>query len=302
MMTAKVGGAAIAYGTPRRTEVDHGGGSAAGVSDTRPTPGPGASRLDFTVGLAPRAPTSSARCSALSPADRPWSVARAHGFHRSRSIVHPSLYAALRRHRGGHGAGGDRIVLRPGHPRRRGTLDRREDRERQGVHVDVFDQLVGCLGLEEPVRVQCAGVSRSGWPESAACTAMCWLRRPGVPAASTRRTRSMLSATLSPCPKTATKHRRSGSPRRRESRRSFFNDRGMRRSEVCAPEADVAYAVDLRRALPTVRCGIVDSVPVDRCPSRQSRRGMCPRTAESVRYSRVGELCTEPYTAAEEAL
>ena len=49
---------------------------------------------------------------------------------------------------------------------------------------------------------------------------------------------------------------------------------------MCAGWADVAYAVDLRRALPTVRCGIVDSVPVDRCPSRQSRRGMCPRTAE----------------------
>ena len=56
---------------------------------------------------------------------------------------------------------------------------------------------------------------------------------------------------------------------------------------MCVGWADVAYAVDLRRALPTVRCGIVDSVPVDRCPSRQSRRGMCPRTAESVRYSRV---------------
>ena len=69
----------------------------------------------------------------------------------------PSLYAALRRHRGGPDPGGDLIVLRPGHPRRRGPLDRREDRERQRVHVDVLDQLVGSLGLEEPVHVQRAG-------------------------------------------------------------------------------------------------------------------------------------------------
>ena len=36
--------------------------------------------------------------------------------------AHASLYAALRWHRGGHDAGGDLIVLRPGHPRLRGSL------------------------------------------------------------------------------------------------------------------------------------------------------------------------------------
>ena len=44
----------------------------------------------------------------------------------------------------------------PARPRR-GPLDRREDRERQGVHVDVVDQLIGGVGLEEPVQKQRAG-------------------------------------------------------------------------------------------------------------------------------------------------
>ena len=72
-------------------------------------------------------------------------------------VDHPSLYAALRRRRRRHDAGGDLIVVRPGHQCLRSSLDRREDRERQPVHVDVLDQLVGGTGLEKPVHVQRAG-------------------------------------------------------------------------------------------------------------------------------------------------
>ena len=46
-----------------------------------------------------------------------------------RSDSHPSLHTALRCRRRCRDAGGDLIVLRPGHPRLLGRLDRREDRE-----------------------------------------------------------------------------------------------------------------------------------------------------------------------------
>ena len=55
--------------------------------------------------------------------------------------------------------GGRRVTLFSCHfhPGLRGRLDRRQDVERQGVHVDVFDQLVGGVGFEKPVHVQRAG-------------------------------------------------------------------------------------------------------------------------------------------------
>ena len=101
--------------TPRRSEVDRGGGFAGRHPDTRPALGSRASRLGFTPGLARSArgkgsvqpprrerspsmdasrPTSSARClanSALSPADRPWVRARSHEFRTSGSLRRASL-------------------------------------------------------------------------------------------------------------------------------------------------------------------------------------------------------------------
>ena len=59
----------------------------------------------------------------------------------------------------------DLIVLRRNHACLRGPFHRGADRERQGVQgVDVLDQLVGDVGLEEPVHVQRAGLVPGGAP------------------------------------------------------------------------------------------------------------------------------------------
>ena len=111
------------------------------------------------------------------------------------------------------------------------------------------------------------GVPRSGSLESAACTAMCWLRRPGVPAASTRRRRSMLSGTLSPCPKTAMKHRRSSDALPRSSP-------GTRRHTRSQPPGQVG--LDTGDAGPPR--GRSSAAPIRRAPDRaRGREGRRPR-------------------------
>ena len=68
----------------------------------------------------------------------------------------------------------DLIVLRPSHARLRGPFHRGADRERQGVHVDVLDQLVGDVGLEEPVHVQRAGLVPVGFARESGLNGDVW--------------------------------------------------------------------------------------------------------------------------------
>ena len=71
-----------------------------------------------------------------------------------------------------------------------------------------LDDLVGDAGLEEPVHVQRAGLVPVGFGREGRLHGDV-PAQVGVPAASIRRTRSMLSGIPSPWPKTAIRHRRS---------------------------------------------------------------------------------------------
>ena len=136
----------------------------------------------------------------------------------------------------------------------RGPLDRREDRERQHVHVDVLDQLFGGVGLEEPVQVQRAGRVGTGLARESGLngdvrTQGVWRTGREYP-----RTRSMVSGTPSPWPKTAMKHRRSSDAppgsSRATSRRTRAQDRRAKSGSIRATETTAGPVIrhSLRRA------------------------------------------------------
>ena len=149
--------------------------------------------------------------------------------------------------------------------------------------VETHDRVVGrtyregarVLDSKSQFMYSVPGLSRSGSFERAACTAMCRLTWAGVPAASTRRTRSMLSGTPLPWPKTAMRHRRSSDAPPGSSwatsRRTRAQDRRAKSGSIRATETIAA---------PVIRRSIL------RAPDRARGRGGRPPARRSPVWAR----------------